>query len=295
MLRPDEYMSKAVTARLKDRVLPELDDLEFSAWASLLEQRVGLLITPDRRSFLASGIRYRMRNTGCRNYGEYYRKLESEHLQAQEWSLLVDRLTVHETCFFRHQRSMNLVEEVVLPEAFSGKDHFHAWSVGCASGEETWSLAMLADHYCASNRRQLFFGVTGTDISLPALKQARSGVYLNRRLADIGKQFQQRYCKVHSDQHFSVCRHLRKRVCFTQLNLRDVANAPFGSLDLIFCQNLLIYFDRERRRKIVNALAEYLRPDGVLILGPGELMGWEHPEMQKVRYEDTLAYRHSSR
>lgn len=295
MLRPEEQMSEAGTARLKDRWLPELDDREFSAWASLLEQRVGLFITPDRRSFLASGIRSRMRYTGCCNYGEYFRKLESEQLQAQEWSLLVDSLTVHETCFFRHQPSMSLVEEVLLPEAFAGKDHLHVWSVGCASGEEAWSLAMIADHYCTSQERQLFFGVTGTDISLPALRHARSGLYLNRRLADIGKQFQQRYCKPHSDQRFSVCEGLRKRVCFTQLNLRDVADAPFSGLDLIFCQNLLIYFDRARRTKIVNALAEYLRPDGVLILGPGELVGWEHPEMEKVRYQDTLAYRRSNR
>jgi chemotaxis protein methyltransferase CheR/type IV pilus assembly protein PilK len=295
VLQPDEHMSETATTRFKDRLLPELDDLEFAAWANLLERRVGLLITPDRRSFLASGIRSRMRTTGCRNYSEYYRKLEAESLQTQEWSLLVDSLTVHETCFFRHRPSMSLVENVLLPEVFSDKDHFYVWSVGCASGEEAWSLAMIADHFCSSQQRQLFFGVTGTDISLPALKLARDGVYLNRRLTDIAEQFQQRYCRSASAQHFSIHKGLRKRVCFSQLNLRDIDEAPFSGLDLIYCQNLLIYFDRERRKAIVDSLSEYLRPGGVLILGPGELMNWEHPEMERVRYEDTLAYRRRSR
>lgn len=269
----------------------EMDDQLFSKWTDLLESRVGLFIAPERRSFLASGLRSRMRVTGCREYADYYRRLSSGSSQAQEWSLLIDCLTVHETCFFRHESSMKLVEEVVLPAALEQQRSFHVWSVGCASGEEAYSLAMMIDAFYARQPGGRYFGVTGTDISLPSLHHARTGMYLNHRLDDIREVLQKKYCQQVTDSRFQIKANLRKRVCFCQLNLRDVKKAPFANLNLIYCQNLLIYYDRERRLQIVNQLAEFLRPGGVLILAPGELLEWKHPYMEKMRYEDTLAYR----
>jgi type IV pilus assembly protein PilK len=268
-----------------------MNDRQFASWATLLESRIGLFIAPERKSFLQSGLRARMRETGCRNYDEYYRRLCSGAHQVREWSLLVDHLTVHETCFFRHASSISLVEEVVLSDVRERGKNMHAWSVGCATGEEAYSLAMLIDACCSEQGSDWFFGVTGTDISLPSLHHARKAVYLNRRLADIRDDFRQKYCQPLSGTHFEIEPKLRERVCFSQLNLRDVGNAPFSNLDLIYCQNLLIYYERERRLQIVDQLAAFLRPGGVLVLGPGELLEWQHPNMEKVRYPDTLAYR----
>ena len=168
------------------------------------------------------------------------------------------------------------------------------WSVGCATGEEVYSLAMLVDACLSRSPNVPSFGVLGTDISLPSLRHARSGIYLNRRLAGIREVFRHLYCQQLSSSHFRIKEDLRKRVCFSQLNLRDVENAPFANQNLIYCQNLLIYYDHERRLQIVNQLANYLRPGGVLILGPGELLNWKRPDMEKVRYADTLAYRRAA-
>jgi len=269
----------------------DMDDRQFSDWTRLLEARTGLFIAPERKSFLVSGIRSRMRKTGCQDYREYYDHLSMGCFQIREWSLLVDQLTVHETCFFRHESSMKLVEEMVIPSVFERQNSFNAWSVGCATGEETYSLAMLVDDYCSAREGDRYYGVTGTDISLPSLRHAREGLYLVRRLRDIRQAFRSEYCQLKSESRFQVDSGLRKRVCFTQLNSRDVERAPFTNLDLVFCQNLLIYYDRERRAQLVNQLAACLRPGGVLVLGPGEILDWQHPNMEKVRYPDTLAYR----
>ena len=269
----------------------EMDDQQFAKWTHLLESRTGLFIAPERRSFLTSGIRSRMRVTGCRKFTDYYRCLSSASSQAKEWSLLIDCLTVHETCFFRHESSMSLVEKVVLPAALEQDQGFHVWSVGCATGEEAYSLAMLVDARCSRQPGDQYFGVTGTDISLPSLHHARAGTYLNRRFRDIREDFQHEYCQKVTNSRFQIKAGLRKRVCFSQLKLQDVKNAPFANLNLIYCQNLLIYYEHQRRLQIVNQLAEFLRPGGVLIVGPGELLDWKHPDMEKVRYEDTLAYR----
>ncbi|VAW78189.1 Chemotaxis protein methyltransferase CheR [hydrothermal vent metagenome] len=269
----------------------DMDDRHFSEWAMLLEHRVGLFIAPERRSFLASGIKTRMRETGCNDSHQYYNRLLSGAVQAQEWSLLIDQLTVHETCFFRHEASMRLVREQLVPEIFARRNQFLAWSVGCATGEEAYSLAMIADAGVRQLGEGRKYGITGTDISLPSLRLARDGVYLKRRLKDISYSFQQDYCAKHSDRHFHIGTGLRKRVCFSQLNIRDLQAAPMTKMDLIFCQNLLIYFDRVRRQRIVNELCGFLRPGGMLIIGPGELLNWQHSNMEKVHHADTLAYR----
>ncbi len=268
-----------------------IDDRQFARWTRLLEGRAGLFIAPERKSFLASGLRARMRETGCGDLGEYYRLLSSPARQAREWPLLVDQLTVHETCFFRHAASMGLVEDVVLPGFPDRKTVFKAWSVACSTGEEAYSLAMLIDRFCTDRGAGLRFGVTGTDISLPSLRQAKAASYIERRLKDIPEDLRQRYCTPVTQSRFEVKKRLRERICFAQLNLCDVASSPMADMDLVFCQNLLIYYDRERRLEIVNSLSDCLGPGGVLVLGPGELLNWQHPHMEKVRYKDTLAYR----
>lgn len=269
----------------------DLDDQQFANWTRLLERRLGLFIAPERRSFLASGIRARMRETGCDSSQEYYEQLTEGNGQAREWTLLTDRLTVHETCFFRHESSMRLVREEVIPEAYTQGRSFLAWSVGCSTGEEAYSLAMLIDANVRGGPGECHFGVTGTDISLPSLKHARDGIYLKRRLKDIPEGYQQAYCRPVSESRFQVSDELRRRVCFSQLNLRDLGAAPLRKVNLIYCQNLLIYYDREQREQIVDGLADFLRPSGVMIVGPGELLDWQHPKMERVRYNDTLAYR----
>jgi len=268
-----------------------MGDRQFAEWRALLETRAGLFIGPERKSFLLSGLRARMREVGCEEYDEYYRRLVAVSPDAEEWALLIDRLTVHETCFFRHESSMRLVQDVVLPAAIAGEGDFTILSVGCATGEEAYSLAMLTDAWCRQHNRALSYTVTGTDISMPSLQHARAGIYLRRRLRDISHLFQSAYCDVISDKRFAIKDGLRERVSFLQFNLRDLEQAPFTGIDLVFCQNLLIYYERERRLNIVSQLAGLLSPGGVLVLGPGEVLGWQHPDMEKVRYDDTLAYR----
>ena len=273
--------------------LPDLDEQQFIQWAALLEERVGVVVPAERKSFLTTGLKLRMREIGCADYQEYY-QLMRHSSGAQEWSTLVDRLTVHETRFFRHKPSLQLVTEQVLPREAAAEGDAHtlqAWSVGCATGEEAYSLAMLIDVHFAALGGRYFFGINGTDVSRPALAAAREGVYAKRRLADIPLEMQVAYCRPMEGGGFQIHPELRNRVCFTQLNALHAGAAPYAKMDLIFCQNLLIYFERERREHIANQLAGQLRPGGVLVLGPGELVGWQHPQLERVRYSDTLAYR----
>jgi len=275
------------------RVLPDLDERQFAQWNDLLERRTGMVIPFTRRSFLSTNLRLRMRELGCSDYQAYYERV-SDPAAVEEWTVLVDRLTVHETRFFRHPNSFRLVATLALqerPGLPAENRPFLAWSVGCATGEEPYTLAMVLEDSQRRHGLEISYSVVGTDISLPALRTAKRGRYPVGRLAGIEPRFRSRYCRACGEKHFELSKALRAQVCFSQANVLDLDRAPFTGLDLIYCQNLLIYFDRRQRERIMNGLVERLAPGGVLLLGPGELAGWSCTGMQRIRFEDVLAYR----
>lgn len=277
--------------------LPNMDDDQFRQWTRLLEERTGMVLPPERKSFLVTSLGLRMREIGCSSYQEYFEKLTQGRGGLVEWSTLVDRLTVHETRFFRHPPSMDLIRAYALakePDAQGKRISIHAWSAGCSTGEEAYTLAMVIDRALREREVTGYFGVTGTDISQPALGFAREGLYPQRRTKDLPADFVEEYFTVSGAERFRVCDRLRKRTCFARMNILDTASERIGKMDIIYCQNLLIYFARSRREGIVNDMVEHLLPGGLLILGSGELVGWRHPNMQKVNSVHTLAYRRCS-
>lgn len=272
--------------------MPTMDDAQFSRWVDLLERRTGVVVPPGRKSFLVSGVRSRMRETGHASFDAYFDELLSGPRGAVEWASLVDRLTVHQTHFFRHQPSLDLVSREWLPAYLESHDGspIHAWSVGCSTGEEAYTLAMVLDRALAGRQPQLAFGVTATDISSAALATGRGGVYPAARLDEIPQDYRN-YCVELDEAAFGISEQLMKRVGFVQFNLVDIARAPLKRLDLVFCQNVLIYFARNRRAQLLEALAGLLKPGGLLILGPGEVLGFMNPRLARLGGPQTLAYR----
>jgi len=271
---------------------PELSDLQFRQWAELLEAKTGITLAPQRRQFLLSNLRMRMRELGIASCEEYYQYIGADRRGRLEWLKLVDRLTVHETRFKRHPASFRLIEERFLPSYTSRAKplrSLQAWSVGCATGEEAYTLAMVLAHYIGEQRLDAYYSVMATDISRDSLAFARAGRYPAQRLvnldeAEIEAGFEQ------ADGDYQVRDEIRRRVCFTEQNVMELARAPFGPMDIIFCQNLLIYFAQEQRKSIIQALVDFLKPGGLLVLGIGEMVTWQHASLQRVEFEDTLAY-----
>jgi len=169
--------------------------------------------------------------------------------------------------------------------------NIQGWSVGCATGEEAYSLAILLEEYKLKHFANFYYGITGSDISLPAVATARKGIYDSRKLKNVSPTQLQQYFTTRDAQQFQVNPALRRRVCFNQLNILQPANDAIGMMDIILCQNVLIYFDMALRRQILDSLANHLNPGGILIIGVGEAMDWKHPMMKRVPRSDSLAYR----
>lgn len=272
--------------------LPEMDEAQFRQWQALLEHRTGITLSAERRSFLETKLAMRMREIGCDSYQAYYESVMAGPESVVEWATLVDRLTVQETRFFRDPDALRLVSDYLLtrPREQLKRQPMEAWSVGCSTGEEPYTLAMLMNESMEQLGLAPLFGVTGCDISKPALDRARLARFDARKLLGLEDRLRERYFRPAGGNTVEVIDGLRERVCFTRLNVMDLKHAPMHGMNLIFCQNLLIYFRRWRRREIVRHLAERLAPGGLLVLGQGELTDWQPPGLQRVPSETVLAW-----
>ena len=274
--------------------MPSMEDDHYLEWKLLLEQRTGMILPDERRSFLTTSLGIRMREVGYKSYRDYYNFVLTGREGTIEWATLVDRLTVHETRFFRHMSSVKLIRDVLLPEWMSQDElpqTLNIWSVGCSTGEEPYTLAMVLEEFRDTDYAEYYYGITASDISTASLSTGRKGIYHSRKLREVDERTRRKYFKRIDDTHFQVNEGIRKRVCFSQLNVLEMERIPFGKMHMIFCQNMLIYFDKDRRIEILNNLIEHLEPGGVLILGAGEILGWKPPILEKIEFNDTLAFR----
>ncbi len=269
-----------------------LSELQFKQWRELIEARTGMHLPERQKVYLQQQLTARMRELGLAGYDAYY-DVATQGVEGNlEWLQLVDKLVIKETHFFRHRPSLDYVRSY-LSEALATKrldSSFEIWSVGCATGEEPYSLAMVANDCFAEAEVEAYFGVTGLDISSPALQVARKAVYSERRTELMTDAERQRYLQK-TASGWEIEAGLRSRVCFSQGNVLQLKRMPKVKMDVIFCQNLLIYFRRWRRREILNGLVERLKPGGLLVIGHGEAVDWQNPAVARVAAANVQAYR----
>lgn len=274
--------------------VPVLSDVQFALWSKLLEERAGIYLGEQQKIFLQTQVTMRMRELGYQDYGDYYRCVVDGVAGMVEWALLVDRLVVNETSFFRHRPSIEFVGRQLAAHLQNapGSVPYDLWSVGCSSGEEPYSLAMVMNDAYLNAGREPRYAITGTDISRAALCVARAGVYGARKVRLVEEHWRQRYFLPVADNQYQISSLLRDRICFTQGNVLNINEMPIIKVDAIFCQNLLVYFRRWLREQILNAFVARLKPGGILVIGLGEVVDWVHPDMRRVAVDAVQAYVH---
>ncbi len=264
---------------------PLLNDRQFRLWADMLENKTGVRIAAHRDDFVKRQIVHRVNELGLDDVEDYFRDVSQSSAGMREWGVLLDRLLVKETQFFRHRASHDFFKNCVISHLNLSKQgqHFTVCSVGCSSGEEVYSLAMSALDSYRSVDIAPGFSVVGIDVSGEAIQSARQGVYTNRHLESVPRQQLNDYFTPRDTRSMEVSLELKKRVGFFVGNLFDKNCPGLGSpLDVIFCQNVLIYFKNWRRRDLLNSFVEKLKPGGCLVVGPGELNDWQPTGLNRV-------------
>jgi len=269
---------------------------EQELWRERVERSTGNCFPDSRLHVLRNCVSAEMRLRGigdCRSY----RRLVAE--SPADWNRLLNRLVNRETSFFRHQPSFTALRDQLLPRLAAGSAAtapLALWSAGCSTGEEAFSLAITAAEAGVEVE------VLGSDIGSDALAVAEKAVYTARDLAAVPLAVRRRhfvpqwrppspFAAAGEASLFEVAAPLRSRVRFVTFNLLDPATYPSRAQDVIFCQNVLIYFRNTVALEAAAALARCLRPGGFLVLAPGELAGARLPGLETVRLRDTVVLR----
>ncbi len=288
-----------------DSIPPVMSAVEYAVWHKFIQERCGLYFTQNRQRYLRQRLWERMRLRGIKSYSEYYHYVVYNARGEDEWANILTLLLNNETSFFRHAPSFEALVGRVLPELLKEKNRHGVnsitlWSAGCATGQEAYSLAMaFLDFLATADERGMQragwqLKITGTDIDLPALEKARRAQYKPSEVRYMPQAQCHRYLRVVAEEKgapskYQVVDAVRAVTQFGTLNLIDPAYWVSGQ-DIIFCQNVLLYFELERRLAVVQRLCQCLNPGGFLFLAPAEVVGLKLPGIQLVRQPDSLIY-----
>lgn len=261
----------------------QLADRDFEFLCRLIYERSRIRLGPDKRTLVASRLAKRLRQLQLPDYHEYCELLRSPAGE-EELRFLIDRISTNHTHFFREIKHFDFLREKVLPAWRAGSggrgDVFRLWSAACSSGEEPYSLAiLLADHLAPAGAGA--WRIEASDISTRVLDLAERGIYEHDKLGGVSPdQMRRHFQKGVRDWegHFRIKEELRRNIGFHHLNLLEAAYPFSQKFTVIFCRNVMIYFDRPTQETLVGHLAERLLPGGWLMTGHSEsLNGIKHP------------------
>jgi chemotaxis protein methyltransferase CheR len=252
----------------------ELPDEVYRAICQLVLDYSGLSFGENSKFIVQKRVAKRMAALQEDDYQKYYYHLLYDRDGHRELDQLVELLTTGETYFFREMNQLNAFIHEILPEimdtdAACEKRNLKIWSAGCASGEEPYTLAALLLEKNLSPEWSI--EIFGSDINRALLHQARAGVYRENSFRATDDYFRAKYFERIDGKTHRIRDEVKKYVTFGWVNLYDVRRPLiFGEVDVILCRNVIIYFDKAGKKRVIDSLYERLRPDGFLLLGHSE-------------------------
>jgi len=265
----------------------DLSRSQFNTIRAFLYQASGIKLADGKESLVKSRLMKRLRMLGLSSFDAYLEYLKTDSSECERRAL-IESLTINNTSFFREPQHFAFLRERILPRLESANRKIRIWSAGCSSGEEPYSIAIvLREALPDVDRRDV--RILATDISTKILGEAREAIYEHYELKDVGPGLIKKYLTctcARPVRHYRVNENVRKMVRFAQLNL--MADWPMkGPFDVIFCRNVMIYFEKPTQQWLVQRFWELLEPGGYLLLGHSEsLMTSAH----RLRYVQPATY-----
>ncbi len=265
-----------------------LSQKDFSRLSAFVYEHCGIKLPPSKKTMLEARLRRRLRALDMKSYDDYCDYLFGPVGQKEEIVCMIDLVTTNKTDFFRESAHFDFLLGTCLPEFCEPGNggvwrKMSVWSAGCSTGEEPYTLAMVLCEY-AESRPGFRFSILATDISTRVLEKAALGIYDEERVGPVPPAMRRKYLLKSRDRSKGLVRVApvpRSTVDFRRLNLM---NENFGlreRMDVIFCRNVIIYFDKATQEGLVNRFARSLAPGGYLFLGHSEtLCGMDVPLVQ---------------
>lgn len=269
-----------------------ITDADFLKFREFFYRKTGIHFDESKRYFVDKRLVERIQVTGADDFRSYFIALRFER-SSDELQHLVNAMTVNETYFFRESYQFDCMVNHMLDECARRKpagERLRIWSIPSSTGEEPYSIAIyLLERWPGIHEHDV--EIFSSDIDTSVLEAAQRGVYSPRSVSNLPAQYLDRYFSKRPDGTYAISRDLVSAVEFSRLNLSDAADCRrFRDIDIIFCRNLLIYFDDVSRRLAAENLFESLRPGGFLCLGHSESMSRISTLYTVRRFPDALVY-----
>lgn len=252
----------------------DITDTEFNQMRGLIYQHFGINLTEQKKSLLVSRLHKIMEKSGFTSFKQYYKHLQDDP-DACDLSELIDHISTNHTFFNREAAHFDYFSKVVLPATVaglhtSGQRDLRIWCAGCSSGQEPYMLLMLIHEFLGSEYAKWDAGILATDISSRALGKAERGVYPDSQVAQLPEGLKRKYLHRLQNDDWEVRAELRKDATFRRFNLMNEVFPFKKPFHIIFCRNVMIYFDSETRDRLVTKFHKALAPKGYLFLGHAE-------------------------
>lgn len=249
----------------------QISDKDFVRFRELIYREAGINLSDAKKALLQARLTRRIRHLGIETFSEYYDYLIAN--PEDEMVNFINALTTNKTEFFRESRHFHFMIEDALPEFDTmGLDTLRIWSAGCSSGQEPYTIAMsLSEYYNGIKKPDI--KILATDIDTQMLEKAESGIYPEEQVAEIEDQLLRKYfMKGVGSNHgaYRVKDFLKKLISFRRLNLLDEKYPMKRKFDIIFCRNVVIYFDKPTQKMLFNRLGDNLADHGYLFIGHSE-------------------------
>ncbi len=255
----------------EEQTIPLPDDV-FRLLRDFVHAYCGIFFDDSSKFLLQRRLARRLEQHRLKSFEEYYHFLRYDRKREEELSVLIDSLTTNETYFFRESAQLQAFSEEILPElrqAFADRKTLRIWSAGCSTGEEPYTIAILllesGDWW-----RDWQVEILGSDINQRVLHAARRGVYKKSAHRVTSPEMLTKYFSEENGD-YRIIDAVRNLVSFSSVNLLDPGKISLiGTMDVIFCRNVIIYFDKEAKRKVIETFSRKLREGGYLLLGHSE-------------------------
>jgi chemotaxis protein methyltransferase CheR len=272
-----------------------MSDGEYRMFCELLKDRCGLHFDGDTRFLVEKRLARRVKELDLGSFAAYHFHLRSGHEGEEEFQRAIDELTTNETYFFRELNQLNALVEEIIPQMLLNKREMgsraavNIWSAGCSGGEEPYSIVALALE--AGMVPGEDFHVYASDISRSMLMKSRRGIYREASFRETKPFMRDKYF-VEKDKQYRICDEVKRHVDFIHLNLMDRSKiALLGTMDVILCRNVIIYFDLETKKRVIETFYDKLRPSGYLLLGHSESLINISSAFELSHLKNDLVYR----
>jgi chemotaxis protein methyltransferase CheR len=267
----------------------EITKKEINLINQLLSDQIGISISTDKSNMLELRLSKRIKELQLVNIKQYINYIEENN---DEKIVLYNLLTTNYTKFFREEYQFDSLMRKIIPDLIKTKKEIKIWSAGCSTGEEPYTIAMILDQNF--DKENFDFKVLATDINTEVLKTASKGIYSKNKIKNIDSDYLYRYFQKGVGKYkgyYKVKENIREKIKFQSLNLNTLFSQKFSqNFDMIFCRNVLIYFDDRNKRKVVKEFERTLNDYGYLILGHSESLKNNGNHKISLKKTDTNIY-----